>query len=106
MKQETNNKKLSDTAERNMEDANIEKTLYPPEEDIYNQNKKEEDIDPQDISRKKVLNADDMKVNNDLNIRDTELDDSNEDIDNGDEENDYYSIGDELYSDLDEEEKI
>jgi hypothetical protein len=99
MKQSTNNKNLSDTEERNMENANIEKTLYPSKEDIYNQNKNEEDIDPQDISKTKEVNATNVKAGNNQNIRDAELNEE----DNDDEENDYYSVGDELYSDLDED---
>jgi len=85
---------------------------YPPSEDIYNRNKKEADIDPEDISGIKPDNTNDGKYNektfnqdksgNDLDIPGTELDDIQEEIGSEDEENNGYSIGGDNHSDLEE----
>jgi len=107
MPQKTNNKNLSDKEEASMENKNIEKTLYPSSEDIYNQNKKEEVIDPQNITTIKELNEDvDSTGNlseNDLDVPGSELDNDQEGIGNEDEENNYYSIGGDDHNDLDED---
>lgn len=78
--------------------------LYPDNEDIYNRDKEEEDLDPENISEKKPLNEKDKKFNQktfkqdktggDLDIPGSELDDEQEDIGSEDEENNYYSLGD------------
>jgi hypothetical protein len=76
---------------------------YPESEDIYNQAKEEKEIDPEDIS--KVKENEEMGVNNqkdfsedfsgsDLDVPGSELDDSQEEIGSEDEENNYYSLGD------------
>ena len=107
MPQKTNNKNLSDKEETSMENKNIEKTLYPSSEDIYNQNKKEEVTDPQNITTIKELNEDaDTNENlsgNGLDIPGSELDDNQEVIGNEDEENNYYSLGGDDHNDLDED---
>jgi hypothetical protein len=88
--------------------------LYPASEDIYNQFKEENDIDPEDITRDKDSNErDEAGADNevdfdgdmsggDLDIPGSELDDEQEDIGSEDEENNYYSLGGDGHSDLDE----
>lgn len=88
----------------NIKDEQIEKNLenmdYPANEDIYNQEERLEDIDPQDISGERIINNDNEwkqnsdKIGNDLDIPGAELDDQQEDIGSEDEENNYYSEGD------------
>lgn len=89
-----------------IKDAQIEKNLenldYPANEDIYNQEEKLEDIDPEGISGERiVINNDDHewkqnsdKLGNDLDIPGSELDDEQEEIGSEDEENNFYSEGD------------
>jgi hypothetical protein len=77
--------------------------LYPPQEDIYNREKEEKDIDPEDTSKLKTPNEDLDTLNekdfeddvsgDDLDVPGTELDDTMEDIGSEDEENNYYSLG-------------
>ena len=90
MIQKTNRKNISDKDEINMENNNIEKTLYPSSEDIYNQNKKQEIIDPQNITIAKESGTDKENSkdssNNDLDIPGSELDDNQEEIGNEDED--------------------
>ena len=88
--------------------------LYPPEEDIYRKFHKESDIDPEDISRKKApveinkiseLNQkefDEDMSGDDLDIPGSEIDDDFENLGSDDEENDYYSIGGDGHTNLDE----
>ena len=88
--------------------------LYPPSEDIYSQFKKESDIDPEDISKNKVpveidnvteLNEKDFEEDvsgGDLDIPGSELDDELEELGSEDEENNFYSIGGDNHSNLDE----
>ena len=104
MKNSENNTKI---------DAEIPDFLnYPPSEDIYRQGKKEEDIDPENPTKlKENLNDNDSgKVNeldfeiinmgSDLDVPGAELDDDAEQVGNEDEENNYYSIRDDNYEDL------
>lgn len=71
---------------------------YPDDEDVYRQEKKEEDIDPEDPTHKKISDS----VRNDLDVPGSELDDADEDIGNEDEENNFYSIGGDNHGDLEE----
>lgn len=82
-------------------------------EDIYDHEKEEEDIDPENISKNKSPNAavdspnekdfqDDMS-GSDLDIPGSELDDQQESIGSEDEENNYYSIGRDNHNDLEED---
>ncbi len=86
----------------------------PAGEDIYNNQKEEKDIDPENISKSKPVNKtneldpnneqdfmDDM-VGNDLDVPGSELDDKMEAIGSEDEENNYYSLGGDDHNDLDE----
>jgi hypothetical protein len=86
--------------------------VYPPSDDIYNKFKKEEDLDPEVTSENKENNRESGKRNesdffedktgNDLDVPGSELDDEQEDIGSEDEENNYYSIGGDDHSNLDE----
>ena len=79
---------------------------YPENEDIYNKFKKESDIDPENIFKNKEIlkieknptwnekNFNQDKSGNDLDIPGAELDDQQENIGSEDEENNYYSYGD------------
>ncbi|WP_163398874.1 hypothetical protein [Flavobacterium fluviatile] len=85
-----------DQIEKNLENMN-----YDANEDIYNQEERLEDIDPQDISGERIINNDNHewkqnsdKLGNDLDIPGSELDDEQEEIGSEDEENNYYSEGD------------
>lgn len=82
--------------ERNLEDLN-----YPASEDIYNQEDKLEDINPEEISTDKTISQDNHewkqnsdKLGNDLDVPGSELDDEQEDIGSEDEENNFYSESD------------
>lgn len=70
---------------------------YPDDEDIYNQEKEEKEIDPEETTKLKEAISDD-----ELYIPGSELDDDQEEIGSEDEENNYYSIGDD---DLEEDSK-
>ncbi|AOC95567.1 MULTISPECIES: hypothetical protein [Flavobacterium] len=85
-----------DQIERNLENMN-----YDANEDIYNQEERLEDIDPQDISGERIINnanhewkQNSDKIGNDLDVPGSELDDKQEDLGSEDEENNYYSEGD------------
>jgi hypothetical protein len=76
---------------------------YPDKEDIYIQYHEESDLNPEDITKKKDLNTfnemdNDSDLNdlpvNDLDVPGGELDDDQEEIGSEDEENNYYSLGD------------
>lgn len=82
-------------------ERNLDKLDYPATEDIYSQEDKLEDIDPEDISTEKIINQDNHewkqnsdKLGNDLDVPGSELDDQQEDIGSEDEENNFYSEGD------------
>ncbi len=87
--------------------------LYPPSEDIYNQAKEEQDIDPEDITKNKAPNEKagtrnekdfkDDRVGDDLDIPGSELDDEQEKVGSEDEENNYYSLGGDDHNDLEED---
>jgi hypothetical protein len=77
--------------------------LYPVSEDIYSNEKKLDDVNPDDGSKIKQENTepgelnekdfDDLFTGDDLDIPGAELDDAQEDIGEEDEENNYYSLG-------------
>lgn len=93
---------------------NIPKTIklegYPPSEDIYNQAKKEPNINPEDISKNKKPNHkveksnqkdfDEDRLGADLDVPGSELDDQQESVGSEDEENNYYSLGGDNHVDL------
>lgn len=77
---------------------------YPASEDIYNQEKEETEINPEDISKSKSNQTipgkmneksfEDVKTGIDLDVPGAELDDAQENIGSEDEENNYYSQAD------------
>jgi hypothetical protein len=79
--------------------------VYPADEDIFNKFKEEENIDPENISKKKELKKktkdgknnekdfEEDKSGSDLDVPGSELDDENEETGSEDEENNYYSLG-------------
>lgn len=87
--------------------------VYPPSEDIYNQAKKQTDLNPEDLSKKKSPNEEKGTLNeknfeqdmsgDDLDVPGSELDNQQEKIGSEDEENNYYSIGGDNHSNLDED---
>lgn len=93
--------------------------LYPESEDIYNKFKEEQDIDPEDVTRTKdpmpdldVIADEEFELDedvveagldgSDLDIPGADLDDELEDIGSEDEENNYYSLGGDNHTDLEE----
>jgi hypothetical protein len=89
--------------------------LYPASEDIYSKYQEEKNINPEDISKPKEQN--DTGLNNekdfnddvsgsDLDIPGAEMDDNQENIGSEDEENNYYSFGDDNHNDQEEDEGI
>lgn len=89
--------------------------VYPPNEDIYNQLKKEIEINPEDITKKKIpveinnktklnqKNFEEDMSGNDLDIPGSELDDQQESVGSEDEENNHYSIGGDNHNNLEED---
>ena len=88
---------------------------YPEDEDMYNRFKKEKDLNPEDITKKKdpvergtfgkmnERGLEDDLIGKDLDIPGAELDDDLEDIGQEDEENNYYSLGGDNHEDLEED---
>ncbi len=86
---------------------------YPPEEDIYQNNKLETEINLDDLSQTKKANKISDTMNeksfeddfsgSDLDVPGSELDDYQESIGNEDEENNYYSLGGDNHNDLEED---
>jgi|ERR1051326_2997701 hypothetical protein len=81
---------------------------YPQKDDIYNRDKKADEIDPDDNSKMDnevvtgELNEKDFEDDmsgKDLDIPGAELDDDMEDIGEEDEENNYYSLGGDNHDD-------
>ncbi|OMQ10100.1 hypothetical protein [[Flexibacter] sp. ATCC 35103] len=84
-------------------EKNLEQLDYPASEDIYNNEDKLEDIDPEGISGERIINPESNnnewkqnsdKLGNDLDIPGSELDDEQEEVGSEDEENNFYSEGD------------
>jgi hypothetical protein len=88
---------------------------YPASDDIYNKYEEERDINPEDISTIKASNEitgsnnekdfNDDVSGSDLDIPGAEMDDNQENIGSEDEENNYYSLGDDNHNDLEENDK-
>ncbi|MCZ8285160.1 MAG: hypothetical protein O9353_06850 [Bacteroidia bacterium] len=76
---------------------------YSQNEDIYQANKEEAELDPENPARLKPqtdegdvvpeLNFEEEVMGEDLDVPGSELDDSQEDIGSEDEENNFYSLG-------------
>lgn len=85
---------------------------YPASEDIFRKYQEAEDINPEDTAKSKALNSDVNEsretsldtelIGSDLDVPGSELDDEMEDVGSEDEENNYYSLGGDAHSDLDE----
>ena len=85
---------------------------YPASEDIFKKYQEAEDINPEDITKLKTKNSDNDEsgetsmtteiTGRDLDVPGSELDDAMEDVGSEDEENNYYSLGGDAHSDLDE----
>jgi hypothetical protein len=87
---------------------------YPAHEDIYKQFLEERNIDPEDIANANISNkgnhAGESNINDpgwkisgdDLDVPGSELDDAQESIGSEDEENNFYSLGGDDHSNLDE----
>lgn len=95
------NSEEKNTTDENEVERNLENLDYPANEDIYNQEDKLEDIDPEDISGERIINQNNHewkqnsdKLGDDLDIPGSELDDDQEDIGSEDEENNFYSESD------------
>ena len=113
MKEKDDNANMAGRQAHNEEKNNLQGyPTYPAGDDIYSKNHEEKDINPEDISKKKVSNeidrtnnekgSDDYESGDDLDIPGSELDDEQEDIGSEDEENNYYSLGGDDHSNLDE----
>lgn len=86
---------------------------YPAKDDIYNRDKEEKNLDPEDISKIKSPNETseganekdfgDVLTGSDLDVPGAELDDAQENIGSEDEENNYYSLGGDNHNNLDED---
>ncbi len=114
MKAKTNRTKPPDRQSGNKEKINLSGyPAYPDSDDIYSKFQEENDVNPEDISKTKESNDipgttnekgfDDDVSGSDLDIPGTELDDNQEDIGSEDEENNYYSLGDDNLIDLEED---
>lgn len=86
--------------------------LYPDSEDIYENFQEETDINPEDTTKTKTSNSnnvlrrkslDDDFAEKDLDVPGSELDDDMEEIGSEDEENNYYSLGGDAHNDLEED---
>jgi hypothetical protein len=88
--------------------------IYPASEDIYNTDKEEIDLDPENISKRKAPNESGPDKNNEKNFRDdvsggdldipgSESDELEENAGSEDEENNFYSLGGDDHNDLEED---
>jgi hypothetical protein len=84
---------------------------YPPDEDIFTKNKQESSIDPEDIAGDRTypktgvsqeIETDHDVAAVDLDVPGSELDDELESVGSEDEENNYYSITDDNFDDLED----
>ena len=75
---------------------------YSEKEDIYKQEPREENADPENPAQGMTSEREDWPAD-DLDIPGAELDDAGEDIGEEDEENNYYSLGGENHEDLEED---
>lgn len=80
---------------------------YPKSEDIYNHDKREEDVEPDDktiiTKQAGTLKSPANANQEELDIPGAELDDADEAIGHEDEENNYYSLGGDNHEDLEED---
>lgn len=109
MKTKNNDSKSMKIQNQKLKDLN-----YPPSEDIYTNFIELEDVDPENILKKKPIikkrqdkwnekNFHEDVSGSDLDIPGAELDDAMEEIGSEDEENNGFSIGGDDHNDLDED---
>lgn len=84
-----------------------EYSVYPSADDIYNRSKKM-NLDPDDMTEienpvEKMRKSNDIIADSDLDVPGAELDDKQENIGGEDEENNYYSLGADGHTGLDED---
>lgn len=100
---------IKDENENNLKDPFI----YSADDDIYKQFSKEGNIDPENTSllkqrsehpgKRNEKDFDEDMSGDDLDVPGSELDDQQEEIGSEDEENNYYSLGGDNHTDLDED---
>lgn len=89
---------------------------YPDSEDIFTSAKKEDKINPDDLSafKEENMKPDDWNEKSfrddvsgdDLDVPGSELDDDSELVGSEDEENNYYSLGGDNHNDLEEDKAV
>lgn len=80
--------------------------IYPATEDIYSQDQKElfsEELAPEIGTGKAGISKSEENLDEGLDVPGAELDDADEAIGEEDEENNYYSLGGDNHSNLDED---
>ena len=100
-------KNFEDEASEEQIEKNLEELNYPAQDDIYNQEEKLKDINPENINTEKTIDEKEGEWNEntfnidkedltggDLDVPGSELDDDQENIGSEDEENNYYSESD------------
>ena len=95
--------KNEDTDPKDRDQEKEEFPGYPhqaPGEDIYNQEKEETEIDPETLQKKPSPEDPDNIPG--LDIPGAEMDDEQENVGSEDEENNYYSLGGDDHTDLEE----
>jgi hypothetical protein len=115
MQKETNDNRGLRVQESNTDNDHLPGyPAYPDSDDIYEKDRKEEGINPEDLFKKKETSGkykiggshqkdlDNELSGYDLDIPGAELDDDMENIGSEDEENNYYSLGGDDHDNLDE----
>ena len=114
MKNKDNNRIIPSHSSDNEDKSNLKGyPLYPPKDDIYNKEQKEDNVSIEGIpklneAKDKIEMSNETEFfdnvsGNDLDIPGSELDDKLEDVGSEDEENNYYSIGGENHDNLEED---
>ena len=116
MKKESDNLNLPDSRGDRIDQDDLNGyPEYPASEDIYQQFEEEKELDPENITTKKVILEEgefksmnekdyhDDITGNDLDIPGSKMDDNLENAGIEDEENDYYSLGGDDHNDLEED---
>ena len=116
MTKEKNDNPIQTSLDSNKDEENSVGYPYSPEsEDIYNNYEEEKDIDPEDIFKMKEsvrtiklrrnseFDLDGEFPGDELDVPGAELDDEMEVIGSEDEENNYYSLGDDEHDDPEED---
>lgn len=91
------NKKPGKSEKSSAEDKKFPLPIYSADEDIY---AKEKELSLDEEDKEATLNA---KLSEGLDVPGADLDDTDEEIGEEDEENNYYSLGGDDHNDLDED---